>query len=232
VPRRIVVFVVLAVALAAVFVRLGFWQVDRLRQRRARNAVVSARFTEPAVPIERVSDTASYRRVTVNGTPDYAHEIVLTGRSRNGSPGVYFLTPVRLRSSDSAVIVIRGWAYSPDAATIDAERWREARDSFSGYAVELPHGPVNRSRGERAIRTLTMEGVRAFVPYALSSRYVISQDQSADTAPARLPPPALDEGPHLSYAIQWFSFAAIALIGAAVVAARARVSPQYGSGQR
>jgi surfeit locus 1 family protein len=39
---------------------------------------------------------------------------------------------------------------------------------------------------------------------------------------ARLPPPALDEGPHLSYAIQWFSFAAIALIGGAAVAVRNR----------
>jgi surfeit locus 1 family protein len=31
--------------------------------------------------------------------------------------------------------------------------------------------------------------------------------------PRRLPPPELTNGPHLSYAIQWFSFAAIVLIG-------------------
>jgi cytochrome oxidase assembly protein ShyY1 len=37
---------------------------------------------------------------------------------------------------------------------------------------------------------------------------------------ARLTPPPLDEGPHLSYAIQWFAFAAIALIGAGAVAIR------------
>ena len=35
-------------------------------------------------------------------------------------------------------------------------------------------------------------------------------------------PPALDDGPHLSYAIQWFGFALIGVIGACVVAFRAR----------
>jgi cytochrome oxidase assembly protein ShyY1 len=31
--------------------------------------------------------------------------------------------------------------------------------------------------------------------------------------PPRVPPPPLDEGPHKSYAIQWFSFAIIAVVG-------------------
>jgi cytochrome oxidase assembly protein ShyY1 len=34
--------------------------------------------------------------------------------------------------------------------------------------------------------------------------------------------PALDEGPHRSYALQWFSFAVIALVGAALMVARER----------
>jgi cytochrome oxidase assembly protein ShyY1 len=40
-----------------------------------------------------------------------------------------------------------------------------------------------------------------------------------------LGPPTLDNGPHLSYAIQWFSFAAIAITGAAIVAVRSRHQP-------
>jgi cytochrome oxidase assembly protein ShyY1 len=34
--------------------------------------------------------------------------------------------------------------------------------------------------------------------------------------------PALDDGPHLSYALQWFAFALIGVVGAGVVAVRAR----------
>jgi cytochrome oxidase assembly protein ShyY1 len=50
----------------------------------------------------------------------------------------------------------------------------------------------------------------------------VSQDSAADTTPARLAVPALDDGPHLSYAIQWFSFATIALVGSYVVMRRAQ----------
>jgi cytochrome oxidase assembly protein ShyY1 len=38
----------------------------------------------------------------------------------------------------------------------------------------------------------------------------------------RLEVPALDEGPHLSYAIQWFFFAAVAVVGAGYVVAQGR----------
>jgi hypothetical protein len=38
------------------------------------------------------------------------------------------------------------------------------------------------------------------------------------TRPVRIPLPSLDEGPHRSYAVQWFAFAAIALIGTGAVA--------------
>jgi surfeit locus 1 family protein len=29
----------------------------------------------------------------------------------------------------------------------------------------------------------------------------------------RVPPPPLGDGPHLSYALQWFAFATVALVG-------------------
>ena len=228
--RNLKQFVAIAFLLAIVFIAMGFWQIARLKQRRVRNAQVLARMREPVVPFERLGDTLSYRRAQVTGTPDYANEIVLTGRSRNGSPGVYFLTPVRPAHGDTAAVVIRGWVYSPDAATVESSRWREARDSFSGYVSALPDGPIARA-GQRArsIRRLTLSGVQSLLPYPVSRMYLISEDAAADTAPARLPQPALDEGSHLSYAIQWFSFATIAIVGAATVVAQARLSPDAGN---
>lgn len=225
--RKIGGFVALALVLATLFVNLGFWQLRRLRERRARNAEMSARLQQPLVPFERLPDTASHRKAFVSGEADFANEIVLTGRSRNGSPGVYFLTPIRDADGDSAVIVIRGWAYSPDAASIDQARWRERRDSFSGYVLMMPTGAAaTAGRRAHALRKLTVDGVRRLVPYPVASRYLVSEDAAADTAPARLGPPSLDDGNHLSYAIQWFSFAAIAVIGAGAVVSRARVSPE------
>jgi len=227
VTRGLKLFVALACVLAAAFTSLGVWQIQRLGQRRARNALVMARLRDPVVPVEQLHDTLSFRRAIAAGAPDYANEIVLTGRARNGSPGVYLLTPVRRSGDDTATIVIRGWVYSPDAATVDLSRWPEARDRFAGYVARIPDGPVARA-GERrrSIRKLTISGVRALLPYPVAPMYVVSQDAAADTAPARLPPPQLDEGPHLNYAITWFSFATIAIVGAATVVAQARLSPQ------
>jgi cytochrome oxidase assembly protein ShyY1 len=38
----------------------------------------------------------------------------------------------------------------------------------------------------------------------------------------RLTIPALDEGPHQSYAIQWFSFALVAVVGGVALSRRPR----------
>jgi surfeit locus 1 family protein len=52
------------------------------------------------------------------------------------------------------------------------------------------------------------------------------QDRPPPAAlPVRLPPEELSEGPHLSYAIQWFTFATIAVVGAVILLRRERRGP-------
>lgn len=232
-PRRIVVFVLFAIVAAALFVRLGFWQLSRLSQRRARNALVTARLKLPLVSLTSLAPDSSsvLRRASAAGTPDYDHEVILAARSYEGSPGVYLFTPLRIAGRDTAVLVNRGWVYAPDGATIDRTRWRDPDTSFVGYADLLPGGASSAARGvlrkdQRIAREVDQQSVAALVPYPVSRLYLVATQQDTLIAPgqrvARLSPPPLDEGPHLSYAIQWFSFAAIALVGAAAVAVRSR----------
>ena len=177
----------------------------------------------PDVPFTSLgSDTLrANRRTIVEGVPDYDHEFVHTGRSRNGSPGVHIFTPVRIGET-TAVLVNRGWVYAADAATVDLSRWRESRGTFRGYTREMAPGALTGKVRLNGVRVLTRGALREFVPYPVDSVYVIARDSSADRTPARLPEPNLSNGPHLSYAIQWFCFAAIALTGAGIVFARAR----------
>src|SRR5213078_839548 len=91
--------IVIAVVLTLGFLRLGFWQLGRLHERRTLNAELVSRAVAAAVsPSELPADTASahYRKISLDGSYDYAHEIILTLRSRDGSPGVNIVTPVRL----------------------------------------------------------------------------------------------------------------------------------------
>ena len=232
-PKRLWLFLLFAVIAAAGCIRLGFWQLSRLAQRRARNAVVSARLSEPMVPITTLHpDSFSVlRRAMLSGTPDFHHEIVLAARSYQGSPGVYLFTPLHIPGNDTAILVNRGWIYAPDGASVDLARWRETGTSFVGYAELIPQGRSNEPDGvlrrdARVARELNLVTVNSLLPYPVSPLYLVATDQDT-TKPvaervARLAAPALDEGPHLSYAFQWFAFAAIALIGGATVAVRGR----------
>ena len=231
--RGTIVFLVLAALVAAVCVRLGVWQLGRLGERRAANALVSARLDSAVVDVRRLpADTAlaRYRRVTARGTYDFANEIVLSGRSRAGSPGVNLLTPLRLAGSDTAVLVNRGWVYSPSARDVERDRWREpAEAEVTGYVatfVDPTTGVTIVSGQPRTIRWLDPRTIDSLVPYPVLPFYVVTTDTggvaAADGVPARLAPPPLDEGSHLSYAFQWFSFAAIFLGGAGVLAYKQR----------
>lgn len=216
--KRTGAFVVLAVVLAALFVRLGFWQLDRHADRKHFNSDRAARLAAAPLSFDSVrrQPESWLRQSRVEGEPDYASQFVVTGRSRNGSPGVHIITPVRVTGNDTAVLVNRGWVYAPDAATVDLSRWRESRTSFSGHTDTLATPETAPQLKGRGLRSLTMAGVDSLLPYPFYSLYLVAHDSVPD-APARLSQPVLDAGPHLSYAIQWFSFAAIAVGGAVIV---------------
>lgn len=220
VPQRTVILIAAVLTLA--FLRLGFWQLSRLRDRKALNAELASRAEQQPIPISQLpTDTASahYRRVAVNGTYDYANEILLTLRSRDGSPGVNIVTPVTTTSTDTALLVVRGWVYSPDGITVDVGRWREGTTvNGSGFVETYPpkrKGFNISSTHPNAYRWLDRSTLEKRFNRPLEPYYVVLTSRPADSVkmPPRLSVPPMDEGPHQSYAIQWFSFAAISIIG-------------------
>jgi surfeit locus 1 family protein len=231
IPTRTRVFVLVAVVIAAVCVRLGFWQLHRRTERKARNALIISRLDSAAVDVAALphdSASARFRRVRVTGVADYEHELIFAARSYRGSPGVNFLTPVRILGRDTAVIVNRGWVYSPDGATVDESKWRDTSATFSGYVEEFPSGAGSSYASRpRVIARLSYSAVAKALPYPVAPVYVVALGDSviAPDRLARLTVPPLDEGPHLSYAIQWFSFALIALVGAGFVVKQQPAGP-------
>src|SRR3954468_23379095 len=106
-------FVVLAIAV--LFVRLGFWQLHRLHDRRGHNRVVETREAQPPQPMPRLAGRsaaaapdAAYRRAVATGVYDAAREVRVRNRSLNDQAGEAVLTPLRL-SDGTAVVVNRGW---------------------------------------------------------------------------------------------------------------------------
>jgi surfeit locus 1 family protein len=223
-------------------IRLGLWQLDRLEERRALNESVAARLVAPAIAEPAaLEDTTGlfYRAATVTGAYDTQRSIVLPGRSLRGVPGVHLLTPLRLAARTDAVLVNRGWVPAPDAATIDVADFHVPGPvrvhglilPFPGTAESLAQRP-GRSDGEGGFRrvwyNVDAERLSAQYPYPLLPVTLQAMpDDGATSAlraryPARLAPPPLDEGPHLGYALQWFSFALIGIIGWIALLVRSR----------
>ncbi len=213
-----------------VCVRLGLWQLDRLHERRARNAAIAERMALPPLTLDDApADTAGllHRRVVLRGRYDHEHDVVLAGRSRRGLPGVHLYAPLRLNGG--AVLVERGWLSSPDSRTVDRTPFRrDAPVRIEGIALPFPapEGSGFAEEGTGFPHTwfrLDGEEIAGAFPYRLAPVYVrrLAGD-SAEPAPTTLAAPELDDGPHLSYAVQWFSFATIFLVGWAVLLVRSR----------
>jgi surfeit locus 1 family protein len=156
---------------------------------------------------------------------DYDRERVWLGRTFDGAPGVAIVTPIRL-ADGSAVLVDRGFAPSPDARRVDLAATREGDTlTVSGLALRAPRG-----RGDADPRALADS-----FPYALAPVVVQWLPDGGAFSGSRIPlrrwPAApLNDGPHRSYAIQWFAFAAVALGGAVAVLRRSR-QQEVGSGR-
>jgi len=207
VRRRDLGLAAIAVVVASLCVWAGFWQLDRLEQRRARNVALAARLALPPLEVRGrniTADSARQRRVTATGVYDFSAERTWVGRSFEGTPGVALVTPLRL-ADGSAVLVDRGWVPSPDAFHVDHALYREPDTAtVTGIALIPPRG-----RGD--------VDTTGFLPFVIQLESV-----ERSKLPRRWPPPALDNGPHLSYAVQWFSFALIALVGTAVLIRKGR----------
>jgi len=192
ISRATVFFGAFAVAVSLGCVRLGFWQLERLSERRASNALVMARLAEAAVPLQRLphNSTVRFRRATARGTYDFENEFVVTSRSRHGSPGVHVITPLRMSTNDTALLVNRGWAYSPDGMRVDLALFRE--DSIAvvdGFVEEYSaaEGPVATPSVERAVRRLDRDSIAARVPYLLAAMVLVQQLDSGEAGLANWP---------------------------------------------
>lgn len=224
----------LTVVAALVCARLGVWQVSRLQERRALNAAALAARDLPPVllddPVQAERAAAAgldNRRVRVTGRYDHAAEVVLRGQSAGGVPGVRLVTPFKPLRGDTVILVQRGYVTSADARTIDpGPLAEEGVQVVEGVAFLLPDSVAGEPReedGRLTWRRVDLRALRARFPYPLADFLVLqTPDSSLPKLPRRDPAPALDDGPHLSYAVQWFSFAVTALVVGSLIGLKRR----------
>lgn len=213
---------------ASVCVRLGVWQLHRLEERRAHNAVMEAQLAEPPLTLDGAAVRAALtggeelrlRRVAATGHFDFSRELVVIGRTNNGRPGIHVVTPLVIEDS-LAVLVERGWLQAADGRTYDSAAAREPSDAtVAGVLLQAParplalEGPVT---WPLHVVSPDPASVAGRFPYTVLPLVLRRSAPPGGAALQTVPLPEQTQGPHLSYALQWFGFATIAVVGSTIL---------------
>jgi len=220
----------LTLLLCALFVRLGFWQWHRWSQSDA----AWTRFARGADALQplgerALDDVTLYQRVSVTGRLDGQHQFLLDNLSYRGRPGYQVLTPLE-RTGGGVLLVDRGWvAFTgarsrlPQVTVTDA-----AEVSLSGRVAALPAAglasgrapPDPRDPWPRVTSFPSAAQLARALGVPLGERILLLDPGAPDGYLREWQPPGLAPLRHLSYAIQWWCFAALAVVVWAVFGVR------------
>ena len=200
----------------AAFVSLGEWQSRRAEAKRA--AAIELERAERAASIELTPpalDAAAlvHKRVAARGVFIADRTMLLANRLRRGRPGYEVVTPLRFSQSQWHVLVNRGWLAAIQGAPPEV-RTPGGEQRIVGIALaRLPRALEAGPPGAGDVRqNVDLAAFAAETGLELAP-VVIEQHSAMDDGLAR-DWPRVDLGieRNESYALQWYSFAALALV--------------------
>ncbi len=216
----VTIFVISGVIVLA---RLGFWQIDRLEERKAFNQLVAERWNQTPFDVNQDTlpaemDLLGYRRIQVTGSFDYANQVVLKNQNRDSIPGVGLVTPLILPDG-RAMLVSRGWIPLDQSMP---EQWTQFNEAPAEATVvglfqqsQLLAGAPPPDSPQTQWFRIDIAAIQQQLPYELMPVFLAQLPEPGrgyEALPYREVPPGLSElseGNHFSYALQWFMFAAI-----------------------
>ncbi|WP_309709341.1 SURF1 family protein [Pseudolysinimonas sp.] len=217
-------YVALTVVFAVVCGLLSWWQwsrrvdaVDEIARIETNYDALPAPLDDLLPDLDSADESTEWRPVVITGEYLPEEQLLVRNRPRNSAAGFEVLVPLRL--DDGTVFVVdRGWV--PAGATPEApESVPAAPEGEVTVVVRLKPGePEIPGRGapEGQLATVRLPDVAALVD-APTYTGMYGLLVSEDPAPVESPLPALrpteDEGPHLSYALQWIMFGILAFVG-------------------
>lgn len=210
--------------LGTIFVNLGDWQLRRLEDRRIRNATTISNQQRPVRPLpdifnHQLTGADEWQRVEARGTFDSAHQFVVRHRTVGDASGYQVVTP--LRTTAGTVLVNRGLIPLPRSTEIPGTGPPPPTGEVTviGYAradEQGRRGAIQPSAG--SIRYINSTALATALPYPVLNGYLgalsVEPPQTGGFQPVT--PPELSDGPHFWYAMQWFLFSALALLGIVV----------------
>lgn len=213
--------VVLTLAGVILFCLLGYWQLERAAYKQSIQDRFERRLAQDYQPLRGDDDLADieYRKLVLKGRFDNSRHFLLDNQLHRGKAGYQVLTPLHLTDRDRIVLVNRGWAAWGEARrplpAIVPARDRAGVAGIASFpsAPLLELGPVELGGswpqliGHVDFDALRAQYSRDLLPFVL---WLAPEEPDAylrEWNPVWLPPEK-----SRAYAVQWFGFAALALI--------------------
>lgn len=236
----------LILTFALVMVNLGSWQLRRHDEVSQQNQIGAARLRQAPLDLSEMvaaagqdHDTLEYRPTQTAGFYEQEREMLLRSQVRNGVPGFSVITPLLL-ADGRGVLVDRGWVpVSVEAPPVLDAPPPSGEVEVSGIVrASQTRGALGRldPEGSAILSRVDLELIQRSLPYALLPVYIqIIADGGGSEGSRSFPlaadrPEFVDNGNHFSYAIQWFSFSAVLVVGYGfLIRSRARKKPTHRS---
>jgi len=211
--------IVLAVLLPT-FISLGLWQWNKAEAKQALQAERDRRGNATPIPFPAdpvTVDKLRNRHLTVRGTYDARHQVLIDNRLHEGVAGYHVVTPLRLADSDRYVLINRGWLPAPaDHREQPAAPVPTGEIELSGIAVPPPERFFNlaeqpASGWEPVWQNLDLKRFRGLLPGYLHEVIIQLDPQAPAGFNREWPRPDERIERHRSYALQWFGFAIASL---------------------
>ena len=215
----------LAAAACVAFILLGNWQARRAEEKRALGAAFDQALRSPPFALSAGADIAGliHKHVSARGRFIADRTVLLDNKLRQGRPGYEVVTPLRLGASDSHVLVARGWvAAAPSRALLPEVRTPAGEVEISGVALDrLPHALETGVAPQGKVRqNLDISGFAAQTRLRLEPLVIEQHSELPDGLARDWPRPDFGIEKHQSYALQWYSFAALAVVLVIVLSMR------------
>lgn len=213
----LVLFGLLAAAVASGLATLGYWQLGRAEAKEALLAGIDRAQAMAPRPIEQVLAEATepaFSAVIVTAEAEGDRQVLLDNQLREGRPGVRAYVPLR-RPDGSRVLLDGGWLAWPLRSEPPPTAALESPDGpFTGILLPPPGGGIGLGGASAEGWPLLVTRIEAdalaerlggpLLPYVLEP---LDSPRAESVRAGMLPPER-----HRGYAVQWFGLATAVLV--------------------
>jgi cytochrome oxidase assembly protein ShyY1 len=216
--RRWAPWLALVVVFSVATTLLSWWQFDRRQERVERISVVLENFDSPALPLDELLGadgfnlSKEWRQAELAGR--YLPELTLVVRNRPLSGQAGFLQVVPFQLEDGRTLMVeRGWLRAGNPITAPATNpIPDANPRTIIVRLRAAEQKLDRAAVAGQLPSLNFEDVTRELPNLTTAFYgrLALEVPASGELPMPMPKPSLDEGNHLSYALQWLLFGLMA----------------------